>query len=233
MRNIDISTPLIVSWNTNDGWNDSYDATVDSNAIETTILELYQDIKTSYGFDPNYEPIYEIGECDDEGDPVTNQAYTTAMARGLKAYEAGTHGSIVNDVISWINEGDDGYVQTLEKYQTNIAECTRQKMESVATKYARKWNVTAGSLTFVQELNAQRNIINDKLERFNNEENRAERWAAHTYYGNTHEFFNNEEYDTGKYYEVLNELDLIETWLYQNCPLLMACVEEQQLATER
>jgi len=155
------------------------------------------------------------------------------MARGLKAYEAGTCGSIVDDVICWINEGDSGYVQTLEKYKANIAERDRQKMESIATKYARKWNVTAGSLTFVQELNAQRNIINDKLERFNNEENRAERWAAHTYYGNTHEFFNNEEYDTSKFYDILTELDLIENWLYQNCPLLMACVEEQQLVTSK
>jgi hypothetical protein len=229
MNNINLDTPLIVTWYDNSTWDDDTSCVVPITQT-TNIAKLYQEVKNDRYFDPTFDPIFIEGELGDDGD-CEDEVYRLACDRGRKQYEAGLHGSIVNDVMMYINEGDDGHVVTLEHYEKVKAVKERQNLEKIASRYAKAWGVIAGSLTFVNELRAQREYINDKIDKFNDEESRADRWASHMYHGCTHEFFNNEEYDSSKFNTVLVELDQVEQWLYQNCPLLMACVEERDIQT--
>lgn len=230
MSKIDLNTPLIVTWYDSSTWDEDAERMTPSPQL-TNISKLYQEVKNDRDFEPRYEPIFVEGELDQNGD-CDDDVHTLACERGREQYEIGLHGPIVDDVMNYINEGDDGCVVTLEHYEKVKAEKERKDLEKIASKYAKAWNVTAGSLMFVNELRAHRNYINNKIDKFNDEESRADRWASHMYHGCTHEFFNNEEYDSSKFNNALVELDQVEQWLYQNCPLLMACVDEQDICSE-
>jgi len=230
--NITLDTPLVVCWYDTGYYNndDDYGGYSDGYVVkDTTITELYNEIKNNRSFETNYEPIYNDG-VDALVDFIDDKDYQVASARGLVAYEAGVHGSLVKDVVNYINDGDQGYLQTLDSYNAVLAEKERIKMEQLATKYAKIWKVTAGSYNFIQLLRSYKNDLIAQQDKYNNYENRAERWAAHMYYGNTHEYFNDEQYGNNNFHSSLNEIESIENWLYQYCPLLMASLEEKEFS---
>lgn len=230
MTKIDFNSPLVVTWYDNDGCYEGDESYYTKHYEQhVSVLDLYNEIKNEYSFERNYNPIFIEGECDSNGEPLSDEIYNIALARGLKAYEEGKNGTIVDDVVLYINEGDCGHVRHLDDYNTDRIEYERKKLEKIASKYAAMFNTTLGSWSFVRALQEYRQSVEDKLDVFNNEENRAERWATHMYHGCTSEFFENEEYGNCTYYTILSELDMIEKWLHTNCPLLMASWTESEL----
>ena len=108
----------------------------------------------------------------------------------------------------------------------------RVKMERLAGKYAKMWGCTAGSYNFVKMIKGAIKDLDDRYEQDMGYECKAERWAACHYAGATESFWSDEDFIKGRYADAYDELSMVLNWLELNCPLLMASLQEEELAAK-
>lgn len=230
MEKLTLDSEVMVTWY-DQGYDDDFDGyTKGASRKCVTVRELYfEHCKDARDFEGSYEPIYNQGDLDVDGN-VDDDKFQAAWARGLEAYEQGLHGDIVEDVIQYFCEGDLGYVMSMEEYTKQEKEKEMRQMESLASKYAKMWGCTAGSYAFVELLTSAIQDLDYRYECDMGYECKAERWAACQYAGATESFWSDEDFIKGRYSDMYDELNKVMQWLDMNCPLLMACVREKQLA---
>lgn len=131
-------------------------------------------------------------------------------------------------------ERNDGvYGGTIEEYKEHEREQKRLELESTAKELAAKFQVKLSSLEFIEKLNDAIRGVEYGREDWNNPERRAEEWAACQYSGGGSEvYFDDLNFENGRFSERMDEyLDILE-WLQDECPLLMCKYEELKMKEE-
>jgi len=234
MEKLTLDSEVMVTWYDQGGYDEDeyYGGSTRSAHSCTTVRELYNDhCKDGRYFEANYKPIFNEGDVDANED-VDDNKHTAAYARGLEAYEQGLNGDIVADVMQYLSESDIGYVMSMEEYTKQEKEKEMRQMESLASKYAKMWRCTAGSMAFIECLDSAIEDLDYRYERDMGHECKAERWAACQYAGASHSFWSDEDFIQDRYSDMYDELNKVRQWLEVNCPLLMACVREKQMASK-
>jgi len=226
MNKLTLDSEVIVTW---------YDQGLDEDCQGSsgqclTVRELYNYyLKGDRNFEGNYEPVYNDGDVDANGD-MDDDKFVAGLARGLEAYEQGINGDIVKYIIEYFLNADIGYIMSMEEHSKREKEKDLVKMDRLASKYAKIWGCTAGSYNFVKLIKGAIKDLDDRYEQDMGYECKAERWAACQYAGVTESFWPDEDFIKGRYANAYDELSMVLNWLELNCPLLMACIQEEELA---
>jgi len=86
---------------------------------------------------------------------------------------------------------------------------------------------------FIDVIERELNGIDYEQERWNDGEIRAEQWAAHMHMGSRDAYFDDLNFENGRYENRRDKLVGILEWISLNCPLLWAQHEERKLSEER
>jgi hypothetical protein len=189
---------------------------------------LYKRFKDERYFETNFDPIFEEGDVDENGG-VDDVKYNAAMSKGLKAYEQGIHGNIIQDVVTYLSEGNIGWVESVEEYEKRKNEEELKRMDALASKYAKVWNCNAGDKQFINMLLSTIDELNDRHEQEMSDESRRERWAACQYAGASHSFWSDEDFIENQYSSEFEELTLVMSWIERNCPLTLLTIKEKRM----
>jgi len=119
---------------------------------------------------------------------------------------------------------------TSEEHEKRAQEERRAELESAAASLAQKHNVRVDSFEFIRALEEELEEVRGQREEWNNPERRMEEWAACRYAGvGTEVYFDDLNFENGRYSERSDHLIALQGWLESNCPLLMAAYREQKL----
>jgi hypothetical protein len=130
--------------------------------------------------------------------------------------------------------------QTAENNEFNVMlksewdEQQKQKdmdeINRVAAYFAKEWEVTAGSMEFIERMYKEMDKLDYEYERYNDYECRAERWMDSRYSGQSYEgYWSDEDYGHSQFGKRADDLERIRKWLCLNCPMTMAAFSEQML----
>ena len=104
------------------------------------------------------------------------------------------------------------------------------KMNNLAAYFAKEWEVTAGSMEFIERMYKEMDKLDYEVERYNDYECRAERWMDSRYSGQSEEgYWSDENYGRSQFSNRADDLERIRKWLCLNCPMTMAMFSEQML----
>lgn len=119
---------------------------------------------------------------------------------------------------------------TVEEHEKRAKEERRAELEAAAAQLAQKHNVRVDSFEFIRALEEEIEKVRHEREEWNNPERRMEEWAACQYTGVGSEvYFDDLNFENGRYGARSDHLFAIREWLESNCPLLMAAYREDQL----
>lgn len=143
----------------------------------------------------------------------------------------------IGDVSSMYRDMNDhdwggcSFIGTVEDYEKRQQEERRAELETAAAVFAQSHNVRSGSMEFIAAVEAEIERVRDQQEEWNNPERRMEEWAACQHTGGGSEvYFDDLNFENGRYASRRESLFGIMEWLEQNCPLLMAKYRETKLA---
>jgi len=129
---------------------------------------------------------------------------------------------------------EEGYLYTLEEYKKKESESQRERLERVASSFARKHKVGMGSLEFIRAIHEEIERVECQREQWNNPEVRMEEYAACRFSGaGTDTYFDDLNYVNGQHDSNISELYAILDWLGECCPLLMAQYHEMKLGEQK
>lgn len=125
---------------------------------------------------------------------------------------------------------EDIFFGTEEEYYEKKREERREELESTAKELAAKFKVKLSSLEFIEKLHEAIDGVRDDQEQWNNPERRAEEWAACMYSGGGSDvYYDDLNFENGRYNDRINDYYDILDWLREECPLLMCKYEEMKL----
>lgn len=125
---------------------------------------------------------------------------------------------------------EDQYLGTKEQYEKHERERRREELESAAKELAAKFKVKLSSLDFIEKLHEAIRGVEYQQESWNNPERRAEEWAACMYSGGGSEvYYDDLNFENGRYHNRIESYYDILEWLEEECPLLMCKYEELKL----
>ena len=139
-------------------------------------------------------------------------------------------------VSSWIMEHGDSdysrvlYVETPKQKRKREQEETRIKLEASAAMFASSHNVKPNSIAFIKAVKKEIKRLSRGRDHWNNPEVRMEEWAAHMYNGTRECYFDDLNFENGRFDSDIRSLRAILEWLETACPLLMAKYKEARLA---
>lgn len=122
-------------------------------------------------------------------------------------------------------------VMTQEAYKEEEAEKERKQLEQTASWFAHECGHPVGSKGFVIALQEAIDEANRDYEQEFSYECRSERYMACRYAGVPDSYYSDEEFLQARHNDRFNDLGRVQTWLENNCPLLMLQMREQELAT--
>lgn len=121
------------------------------------------------------------------------------------------------------------FLGTIDEYRKYDAEQRRKELESFASDFARSHNIQSNSLDFIAAVEDEIHRIELDKEGWNNPEVRMEEWAACRYAGvGSDVYFDDLNFENGRFDTKLNKLNGILTWLSEQCPLLWAQYQEHK-----
>jgi hypothetical protein len=179
-----------------------------------------------------YDDDFAYGSCRSSVD-------TTTIGKFIQNYP--------EDASEWENLDNDHpenllqfVYQTADNYEFNVmlkSEYDERKekedmdyMNNLAASFAKEWNVTAGTMEFIERMYKEMDKLDYEYERYNNYECRAERWMDSRYSGQSYEgFYSDEDYGHSQFGKRADDLEKIRKWLCLNCPMTMAAFSEQML----
>lgn len=125
---------------------------------------------------------------------------------------------------------EDMFFGTVKEYDEMKREERREELESTAKELAAKFKVKLSSLEFIEKLHEAIDGVRDDQEQWNNPERRAEEWAACMYSGGGSDvYYDDLNFENGRYNDRINDYYDILDWLREECPLLMCKYEEMKL----
>jgi len=123
---------------------------------------------------------------------------------------------------------------TEEKHEKHEVAKRRKELEATASSVAAKHGVKVNTLEFLSCVQKEISAVEDAQDDWNNPECRMEEWAACQYAGVGQEvYFDDLNFENGRYGSRLNDLHGIMNWVSENCPLLWAQYEESRLTAKQ
>jgi hypothetical protein len=131
---------------------------------------------------------------------------------------------------AWICElfGFGGRGETKAEYESRIQKEERRRIESEARSVAENHNTEIDSITFIQAVKDEIRTIADQRSVWDSGECRAERYGACLSEGCTNTFYEDNDFEGGRFESRISNLHDILDWLARYCPLLWAQWEEIQ-----
>ncbi len=182
------------------------------------------------------------GEYGEDGELYTGtDTYDRAGIIALAFEQARKYGetnldcSKAENIINFVAECYDNgviFCGTEAGLKQHQADRERTKLEAAASIFAHNCGHQVGTMGFVKALIAATNAARGQLNHYNSHESQAEEFMDHRAAGvDSETMWDNINYTRGQYSGRLTALEDIRTWLESECPLLMAQVAEQELAT--
>lgn len=143
--------------------------------------------------------------------------------------------SDVSEMFQEFHCGDDhgvGPLMTVEEMEKEEQDRRRKSLEQTAADFAAQCGHKVGTREYV--LAARRAIEDVRYERdrWNDSETRMEQWAACRYAGvGSDVYFDDLNFENGRYASRLNRLGEVLDWLEEVCPLLMRQMEQEMIAS--
>lgn len=117
---------------------------------------------------------------------------------------------------------------TREDWTERESERERKELESAAAAFASECGHAVGTPAYVHAIHRAIAGAFDDYDEDRSGERKMERWAAHQYCGTTSSYWEDEDYINGRHMSRIDGLQMVLTWLTNNCPLLMLKIEEQR-----
>ena len=135
---------------------------------------------------------------------------------------------IVSDVKTCMRDSDYvGFCMEEEEYKEYQSEKERKELENAASAFAGQCGHPVGTPAYVLAIHKAINGAFDDYDEDRSGESRMERWAAHRYCGSSDSFWEDEDYINGQHMSRIDSLQMVLTWLTNNCPLLMLKMDEK------
>lgn len=135
---------------------------------------------------------------------------------------------IVSDIKTCMRDSDYvGFCMEEEEYKEHQSEKERKELEKAASAFASKCGHPVGTPSYVLAIHKAINGAFDDYDEDRSGERRMERWAAHQYCGSSDSFWEDEDYINGQHMSRIDSLQMVLTWLTNNCPLLMLKMDEK------
>lgn len=123
------------------------------------------------------------------------------------------------------------HLMTEEDHLKAETEERRKRLEKSASEFASRNGVTFGTMEFVHEVQRHINHIRDQRSSWNSGEARMERFGACMVSGaGSDVFFDDNNFENGRFSGRECDLEEIFEWLRDQCPLLMAQYQEELLS---
>jgi hypothetical protein len=159
------------------------------------------------------------------------------VARGIASIDALTN---ANSVGEWLKDHYDqqGWVHVIsvltpKQAKKKAIEDRRQALEQAAGEFAAKHHVKPGTFDFIRAVKKAIRRVERERDTWNDGETRMEQWAAHMYCGSREAYFDDLNFENGRYASRLDNLRGILEWLDEACPLLMASYRERKLSRKK
>ena len=125
------------------------------------------------------------------------------------------------------------WVKLKSEWEAQQAQKELDSMNRLAASFAKEWNVTAGTMEFVERMYKEMDNLDYDYERYNDYECRAERWMDSRYSGQSYEgYWSDEDYGHSQFGKRADNLEKVRKWLCLNCPMTMAAFSEKMLAKQ-
>lgn len=118
---------------------------------------------------------------------------------------------------------------TEEEQERREDEQRRRELEGAAKAFAARKKLRMDTFEFIRAVEEELARVSYRRERWNDGETRMEEWAAHMYSGGGREsYFDDLNYENGRFADESDALRGILDWLTVECPLLMCKYEEEK-----
>ena len=129
----------------------------------------------------------------------------------------------------WESEWGFAKVIARKSHKKEQAERQFRRMQDAAASFASKYKVKPGTLEFLKALRKAVRQVKSRRDSWNDGETRAEQWAAHMYGGSSEAYFDDLNYENGRFSEQLTGLRELWDYCEGAFPLLMVRYRERLL----
>lgn len=187
----------------------------------------------------NYFSVYDYYDsvlCDMRGDARRAKRRGENYVAHLEFWEIEAKGRVPGnkELARQFAERNDGfYGGTIAEYEEMKREQRREELEGMAKELAAKFRMKLSSIQFIEKLNEVIDGVKNDRDDWNHYERRAEEWAACMYSGaGSDTYFDDLNFENGRYDNRINDYYDILEWLREECPLLMCKYDEKKLREE-
>ena len=130
-------------------------------------------------------------------------------------------------------DGGVGPLMTVKDVEKEKQDRRRKELETTAANFAAQCGHKVGTREYVLAARKAIRGVRHERDRWNDGETRMEEWAACRYAGVGSEvYFDDLNFENGRYGNRLDRLDDVLNWLEEVCPLLMRQMEQEMVAAE-
>jgi hypothetical protein len=240
MNLYDFASPAVQPWGYTVAWMGWH---YGANALEVEKTRVRTGLFERLKVDPNSTLVLLLHEHNEDGpgshsfnrEKTLDELAQEAQNRisGNKSLQRLTTFEAFKEFVEYEHDHDWGGchgVLTRDEFDVYQREERRKRVEEYASEVASAHNVRVGTPEFIKALREEIDEVGDCRERWNNPERRMEEWAAHRYAGNSYEtYFDDLNFENGRFESRLDALREVWDWLEQYCPLLMARMMEESL----
>ncbi len=143
--------------------------------------------------------------------------------------------SDVSNMFCETNESDCGHtsgLHTVAEAEKEKQDRRRKELEATAANFAAQCGHKVGTREYVLAARKAIRGVRHERDRWNDGETRMEQWAACRYAGVGSEvYFDDLNFENGRYGNRLDRLGDVLNWLEEVCPLLMRQMEQEMVAS--
>ena len=216
------------------GYGQAQDAIRKERAVEKAISRLGGDIKLvyeSYWSGDRYENSYGAGSA---WKHTTLREVLTELADNCNEEFSGL--MLLADVSEmWsdyceCDDGGAGWLMTETDMKKEQQESRRKKLEATASNFAAQCGHKVGTREYVLAARKAIQAVRYKRQRWNDGETRMEQAAACHFSGGGHAtYFDDLNFENGRFDNKLDCLSGVLEWLEEVCPLLMRQMEQEKM----
>lgn len=199
------------------GWSSHVSRKTVAELVTDHVLEVYED-----AVDALVAEAYDLHDLHEEKIFLSNCCVEVSDLEGF-----------LSDWKDYLSEGDGWHnVYTEAEFSAMQAEEERKKIEQSAAAFAAHCGHPVASRDYIRALRATLNRTEDRMDGWNSGESRMERFADSRFSGQSMDgYYCDEDYAQQAFGNQLAHLERVEQWLSENCPLLMASMREEELAS--
>lgn len=180
--------------------------------------------------------VYAHREYNEEGEGV-NERCTSTASMIHELIEEGVDPDKILSVghLMEIYQGRDDsiiWMMTQDEYREQENERLRYSLEKGASQLAKEFGHSVGTFGFIKGLEALIEGVEAQQEQWNSGERRMEEWAGCVAAGCSNSYFDDLNFENGRYAARIDRYYEMMEWLREECPLLMCKWEEMKLEKE-